>query len=185
MFDSVDNCPLAANADQLDTDGDNTGNVCDPDDDNDGLSDVLELSIGTDTLRADTDGDGISDYNEVNYDGNPNAYTPDADLNPLSADTDGDGLGDGADTLPLLYNYNDGDVAPLGAPNGVVDARRSGYHATHCYGGGGAHVTGVAARGSVPSWRAGRDHQYSGFVALPEQLLSALEQAIYPRAALW
>ncbi len=122
VCDSVDNCPLVANTDQLDTDGDGMGNACDPDDDNDGLSDTFELSIGTDPLKADTDGDGISDYNEVNFDGNASAYTPGADLNPLSTDTDGDGIGDGADPLPLLYNYNDGDVGPLGAPNGVVDA---------------------------------------------------------------
>ncbi len=122
VYDNVDNCPLNANANQLDTDGDGTGDACDSDDDSDGLLDIFELSIGTNPLTTDTDGDGINDYNEVNYDGNPNAYTPGADLNPLSADTDGDSLGDGADTLPLLYNYNDGDVAPLGAPNGVVNA---------------------------------------------------------------
>ncbi|WP_197496149.1 IPT/TIG domain-containing protein, partial [Maribacter hydrothermalis] len=34
--DSIDNCPAIANADQLDTDSDGAGNVCDTDDDNDG-----------------------------------------------------------------------------------------------------------------------------------------------------
>lgn len=122
VCDKVDNCPSVANANQLDTDGDKLGDACDPDDDNDGLSDTFELSIGTDPLKADTDGDGLSDYIEVNYDGNPNAYTPGTDLNPLAADTDGDGLGDAGDPLPLLFNYNDGDVAPLGAPNGSLDS---------------------------------------------------------------
>ncbi len=37
-----DNCPADANADQLDTDGDLSGNVCDPDDDNDGIADGLD-----------------------------------------------------------------------------------------------------------------------------------------------
>ncbi len=53
----VDNCPLIANTDQLNTDGDALGNVCDPDDDGDGFSDVAETFMGTDTvLRCGTDG---------------------------------------------------------------------------------------------------------------------------------
>ena len=63
----------------------------------------------------------MSDYDEVAYDGDPNVYTPGADLNPLSTDTDGDGLPDGSDPLPITFNYADGDVAPLGAPDGVTD----------------------------------------------------------------
>ena len=35
ITDSLDNCPEAANTDQLDTDNDGSGNVCDADDDND------------------------------------------------------------------------------------------------------------------------------------------------------
>jgi hypothetical protein len=117
----TDNCRLVSNADQLDSDGDKLGNACDADDDNDGLSDVFELSIGTNPLLADTDGDGISDYAEVCYDGDCTKYTPGKDLNPLSGDTDGDGIPDKSDPAPLVSN-SDGDLAPLGAPNGVVDA---------------------------------------------------------------
>ena len=37
--DGADNCPLIANADQLDTDSDGTGDACDTDDDGDGTDD--------------------------------------------------------------------------------------------------------------------------------------------------
>jgi hypothetical protein len=42
VLDVSDNCPLHANAGQLNTDGDAQGNACDPDDDNDGLPDVMD-----------------------------------------------------------------------------------------------------------------------------------------------
>jgi subtilisin len=117
----VDNCPVDSNTLQTDTDLDMTGNTCDNDDDNDGLLDTFEDSIGTDTLLVDTDSDGISDYDEVNFDGDPDTYTVGIDLNPLSSDTDGDGVLDATDVEPLTANIP-GDLAPLGSPDGVVNA---------------------------------------------------------------
>jgi hypothetical protein len=40
VLNAVDNCPLLANADQANSDGDSEGDVCDTDDDNDGVLDV-------------------------------------------------------------------------------------------------------------------------------------------------
>jgi Thrombospondin type 3 repeat/Bacterial TSP3 repeat len=51
--------------------GDGVGDVCDNDDDNDGLSDTAEASLGTNPLVADTDGDGASDGSEVAAGTNP------------------------------------------------------------------------------------------------------------------
>lgn len=61
IADAQDNCPDDANADQANADNDAQGNVCDADDDNDGVSDTEEASAGTNPLKADSDGDGVDD----------------------------------------------------------------------------------------------------------------------------
>jgi choice-of-anchor B domain-containing protein len=93
-----------------------------PDQDGDGLDDLLETSLSTDPLLADSDGDGLTDYQEVGFDGDPQVYTPGSDTDPLSVDTDLDGYTDGLDPLPLAFNFADGDIAPLGAPDGQINA---------------------------------------------------------------
>ncbi|MBI2552824.1 thrombospondin type 3 repeat-containing protein [Candidatus Uhrbacteria bacterium] len=77
VADGADNCPGVLNADQRDTDGDQEGNACDLDDDNDGLADLDEASRGTNPTNPDTDGDGIGDA----YDARP--LLP--DVSPLAS----------------------------------------------------------------------------------------------------
>jgi hypothetical protein len=57
---------VSFSVDNLDSDGDGISDATDPDDDNDGLTDVEEGSLGTNPLLADTDGDGYNDGAEVN-----------------------------------------------------------------------------------------------------------------------
>lgn len=87
--DSQDNCPNDANTTQDNFDGDSLGDACDPDDDNDGLSDVDEVTYGTNQFLADSDGDNLSDGDEVNTYG----------TNPALADSDLDGINDDVEIL--------------------------------------------------------------------------------------
>jgi len=112
------------------------------DDDGDGLVNSLEATLGTNPALADSDGDGLVDGADGivpvgavvgGVDSNGDGFADGEQTlgtNPLLADTDGDRLDDGlevannADPLdpaswPALA---DGDIAPLGAPDGQVNA---------------------------------------------------------------
>ncbi len=75
-------------------------NPCDPDTDDDGLSDGLEAQSAyangqTDPTSADTDGDGLPDgMEDSDLDGRPAAGL---ETDPTSRDSDGDGLRDGVE----------------------------------------------------------------------------------------
>ncbi len=118
--DSQDNCPDDANVTQDDFDNDGLGDVCDPDDDADGLSDADEILYGTNPFLYDSDGDTLGDGDEVNI----------HNTLPDNPDSDGDFIDDGDEILyasdpldPLSWpNFADGDIAPLGSPDGQVNA---------------------------------------------------------------
>jgi hypothetical protein len=81
--DIFDNCPALANASQIDTDLDRSGDACDTDDDNDGLSDAFEQLAGTDPLLFSTLGEGISDADlDLDLDGRTNAAEQAAGSDP-------------------------------------------------------------------------------------------------------
>lgn len=136
------------NADQGNIDGDEFGDSCDTDADNDGILDAWEMIHFLDLTTVDA----TSDYD---YDDMLDIIEAQAGTLPRNQDTDQDGLADGVDPLPLDGNYQDGDldasgavdvldymfairiamgiieptvehlqhgdVTPLGAPNGVID----------------------------------------------------------------
>ena len=104
---SADNCVSVSNADQLNTDGDSEGDVCDNDDDNDSVADASDAFPLDVTESADADGDGIGN----NADTTPNGDTDNDGVdnaadncvvvsNALQTDTDNDGAGDACDATP-------------------------------------------------------------------------------------
>ena len=123
-----DNCLWTSNLDQLDTDTDGLGNVCDGDMDGDGVDNIpdncpLDINPGQennegdalgDVCDADDDNDAVSDVEEIAQ-----------GTDPLDPDTDGDGFSDGYEvtagsdpldptSVPTIYN---GDINGDGQVN--------------------------------------------------------------------
>ena len=92
--DYKDNCKLVPNGplipgdaanSQLNTDGDGAGDMCDDDDDNDGMTDNYELENQLDPLDPadavlDSDGDGLSNLEEFRLGGSAKTADTDSDV---------------------------------------------------------------------------------------------------------
>jgi hypothetical protein len=166
ILDEQDNCPSDPNADQLNTDAiplgadvtipnnDALGDACDPDDDNDGMTDAGELiqcnavSPPSNPLVADTDGDRAPDRAEcafgtdaTNPASKPGYYVQNKDFDldgiPDSTeavfgshynitDTDSDGVLDGIEVRGYASAPNSTDTDSDGCPDGLEIASING-----------------------------------------------------------
>lgn len=100
---AMDNCPDIYNPVQEDADIDEIGDICDTDDDNDGLSDIRELALGTDPYSVDTDKDGYTDGQEIDLELNPSVKNEKATIN-VSAEKEFYGLGEAANIRTIIEN---------------------------------------------------------------------------------
>jgi hypothetical protein len=115
---------------QTDTDGDGRGDVCDSDDDNDGMLDTWEALYPTcldplvNDASGDTDSDGLIAFLEFGQESSPCAADTDGDAlgdytetfgnahtSPIKADTDGDGMPDGYEVARSCLNATVSDGA--------------------------------------------------------------------------
>jgi hypothetical protein len=88
IADELDNCPSVPNSDQINSDDDEQGDVCDTDDDNDEIDDSDDnCPLDSNSSQADADNDGIGDA--------------------CDTDDDNDGILDGED---LCFDTVNGEV---------------------------------------------------------------------------
>ena len=97
--DAEDNCPTIANDQSKNIDGDDMGDACDEDDDNDGVKDNKPDNCPTiaNDNQLDTDRDGMGDACDEDDDGDGVADEEETAGCGLLRDCDGDGVEDAAD----------------------------------------------------------------------------------------
>ncbi|RMG80339.1 MAG: hypothetical protein D6714_14835, partial [Bacteroidetes bacterium] len=108
--DDAEPCTPSQCSPTCDLDGDGLINEEDPDNDNDGVSDLKDVDICD--PESDTDGDGLSDILETGGDG---VYNAGLDTNPLKADTDNDGIPDGIEDANHNGEWDAGETNPIDA----------------------------------------------------------------------
>lgn len=135
ILDGFDNCPAAANSDQLDTDADGAGDACDDDDDDDGEPDATDnCPLVDNPSQVDTDIDGIGDLCDPDADGDgyvkaslggTDCDDTDPTVYPGAAEVCADGKDNDCDpgTLDVWDNDADGAGCDTDCDDGDPDVR--------------------------------------------------------------
>lgn len=126
VLDSTDNCPTLANPDQADNDHDALGDVCDPDDDNDGDPDTTDCASFNPAIHhgAVEVCNGIDDNCVAGIDENFPNNDGDALADCVDLDDDNDGDLDATDCSPFDQAIHHGAVEVCNGIDDNCDGRR-------------------------------------------------------------
>lgn len=180
--DSLDNCPIHSNVAQQDNDEDGLGDECDLDDDNDGLVDSEENSVGedgflTNSKLSDSDGDGFTD---------PDDNCP-LESNIDQIDTDADGFGDACDcgsNDPEIHQLSSDypDPAKIDSNCDGIDGNK--YEAIFISPNGGASTEATSPSSPTSSFQEGLAYAYANglpvFLAAGDYNITELEYEHLP-----